>query len=96
MGLGSLALVTIVAIGLPTAWWLSQASGRRRLLAELLLMIPLLTIFADLVGRPGQAFRQRDSQQLIDCGAPLSGQFLLHLEHVHLVVVHRMQGGGGR
>ncbi|WP_159235844.1 molybdate ABC transporter permease subunit [Raoultella terrigena] len=43
MGLGCLALATIVAIGLPTAWWLSQASGRRRLLAELLLMIPLLT-----------------------------------------------------
>lgn len=43
MGLGGVALCITVAIGLPVAWWLSQASGRRRLLGELLVMIPLLT-----------------------------------------------------
>lgn len=43
MGLGALALCIIIAIGVPAAWWLAQASGRRRLIAELLVMIPLLT-----------------------------------------------------
>lgn len=43
MGLGGVALCITVAIGLPVAWWLSQARGRRRLLGELLVMIPLLT-----------------------------------------------------
>lgn len=43
MGLGGFALCITVAIGLPVAWWLSQARGRRRLFGELLVMIPLLT-----------------------------------------------------
>ncbi|ROU09679.1 ABC transporter permease subunit [Kluyvera ascorbata] len=43
MGLGGFALCITVAIGLPAAWWLSQATGRRRLIAEMLVMIPLLT-----------------------------------------------------
>jgi molybdate/tungstate transport system permease protein len=43
MGLGALALCIIIAIGIPAAWWLSQATGRRRLIGELMVMIPLLT-----------------------------------------------------
>ncbi len=43
LGLGLLALALIIAIGLPAAWWLAQARGRRRRMAELLVMIPLLT-----------------------------------------------------
>lgn len=43
MGLGMLALGIIILIGMPVAWWLSQATGRKRLIGELLVMIPLLT-----------------------------------------------------
>lgn len=43
MALGALALCIIIALGVPAAWWLSQASGRRRLIGELMVMIPLLT-----------------------------------------------------
>nr|WP_318381712.1 ABC transporter permease subunit [uncultured Enterobacter sp.] len=43
LGLGVLALGLTIAIGLPVAWWLSQAKGRRRLTGELLVMVPLLT-----------------------------------------------------
>lgn len=43
MGLGVLALGIIILIGMPVAWWLSQASGRKRLIGELLVMVPLLT-----------------------------------------------------
>lgn len=43
MGLGLLALAIIIMIGIPVAWWLSQASGRKRLIAELMVMLPLLT-----------------------------------------------------
>jgi len=43
MGLGVLALGIIILIGMPVAWWLSQATGRKRLIGELLVMIPLLT-----------------------------------------------------
>ncbi|WP_230354185.1 ABC transporter permease subunit [Lelliottia sp. WAP21] len=43
MGLGMLALGIIILIGMPVAWWLSQASGHKRLIGELLVMIPLLT-----------------------------------------------------
>lgn len=43
MGLGVLALGIIILIGMPVAWWLSQAMGRKRLIGELLVMIPLLT-----------------------------------------------------
>jgi molybdate/tungstate transport system permease protein len=43
MGLGGLALGIIILIGMPVAWWLSQASGRKRLIGELLVMVPLLT-----------------------------------------------------
>ncbi len=38
-----LALGIIILIGMPVAWWLSQATGRKRLIGELLVMIPLLT-----------------------------------------------------
>ncbi|WP_200551164.1 molybdenum ABC transporter permease [Kosakonia sp. LAM2021] len=43
LGLGLLALCLIIVIGLPVAWWLAQARGRRRVITELLVMIPLLT-----------------------------------------------------
>ncbi|WP_205950132.1 molybdate ABC transporter permease subunit [Pantoea stewartii] len=43
MGLGLLALGVIILIGTPVAWWLSQSTGRKRLIAELMVMIPLLT-----------------------------------------------------
>lgn len=43
MGLGGLALGIIILIGMPVAWWLSQATGRKRLIGELVVMIPLLT-----------------------------------------------------
>lgn len=43
LGLGLLALCLIILIGLPVAWWLARASGRKRLIAELLVMVPLLT-----------------------------------------------------
>lgn len=43
LGLGLLALCLIIVIGLPVAWWLTQVRGRRRVVAELLVMIPLLT-----------------------------------------------------
>lgn len=43
IGLGVLALGIIILIGMPVAWWLSQATGRKRLIGELLVMIPLLT-----------------------------------------------------
>lgn len=39
MGLGVLALGIIILIGMPVAWWLSQATGRKRLIGELLVMI---------------------------------------------------------
>lgn len=42
-GLGLIALLLIVASGLPVAWWLSQARGRARAVIELLVLIPLLT-----------------------------------------------------
>lgn len=43
LGLGLLALAVIILIGTPVAWWLSQSTGRKRLIAELMVMIPLLT-----------------------------------------------------
>ena len=43
MGLGLLALGIIILIGMPMAWWLSQATDRKRSLSELLMMSPLLT-----------------------------------------------------
>ncbi|MFE0588142.1 molybdate ABC transporter permease subunit [Pantoea vagans] len=43
MGLGLLALAIIIMIGIPVALWLSQTSGRKRLIAELMVMLPLLT-----------------------------------------------------
>lgn len=43
MGLGLLALAIIVVIGIPAAWWLSQATGRKRIIGELMVAIPLLT-----------------------------------------------------
>ena len=43
LGLGGLALMIVVALGLPVAWWLAWAKGRRRLLVEILVLLPLLT-----------------------------------------------------
>ncbi|SFM97790.1 molybdate/tungstate transport system permease protein [Izhakiella capsodis] len=43
MTLGLLALGIIIVIGTPAAWWLSRSRERKRLLGELLVMIPLLT-----------------------------------------------------
>ncbi|ACS84519.1 ABC transporter permease subunit [Musicola paradisiaca] len=43
VGLGLVAILLVVALGLPTALWLSRAQGRRRWLVELLVTIPLLT-----------------------------------------------------
>jgi molybdate/tungstate transport system permease protein len=42
MELGGLALGIIIFIGMPVAWWLSQSTGRNRLIGELLVMISLL------------------------------------------------------
>lgn len=43
VGPGVLALGIIILIGMPVAWWLSQATGRKQVIGELLVMIPLLT-----------------------------------------------------
>ncbi|WCG83133.1 molybdate ABC transporter permease subunit [Pectobacterium sp. A5351] len=43
LGLGGIALCLIILLGLPVAWWLSRVTGRRRVIGELLVLIPLLT-----------------------------------------------------
>lgn len=43
LGLGLLSLGIIILIGVPVAWWLSQAMGKKRIAGELLVMVPLLT-----------------------------------------------------
>ena len=41
--LGAVSLMLVILSGLPLAWWLAQARGKPRLVAELLVLIPLLT-----------------------------------------------------
>jgi len=43
LGLGALSLMLVIFSGLPLAWWLAQARGKPRLVAEMLVLIPLLT-----------------------------------------------------
>ncbi len=43
LGLGLLAMGIITLIGLPVAWWFALAKGRRRVVGEMLVMLPLLT-----------------------------------------------------
>lgn len=43
LGLGGIALLLIIASGLPLAWWLSQSAGKVRVIVEVLVLIPMLT-----------------------------------------------------
>jgi len=43
LGLGTISLLLVSLTGLPLAWWLAQARGKARLIAETLVLIPLLT-----------------------------------------------------
>ncbi|MGK3142207.1 molybdate ABC transporter permease subunit [Pantoea sp. C2G6] len=43
LGLGAVSLLLVIVSGLPLAWWLSQAHGKACLIAETLVLIPLLT-----------------------------------------------------
>ena len=55
-------------------------------------MTVVVDLLADLLGSPGQFLGQWNGEQLVDGRAGLALESLLHFEHVHLVVVHRVQG----